>query len=1021
MNSSSSSRVQGGQNYTKIPHPTTNLNILKLLRLVVLDSSLASDFTQAWDIREFQLGDDLTSYIPDGEADRGNVVYLVCHGRVRLLAFDTPTGREVSTQILLAEQTFGADHLFYSAPALPYRAIAASAGFLAVIPFAELKLWFGKLPNLENYLQHLAYERQALIFFKIFTQLRSQTSFTLQQLLPYMVETAIAAGSELKEVTSAAIGRFWLVGGKIQTRSKDRPPIVGESWGYPEKAVGDWIAETDLLLYHLPVEDWELASVIAPLGEQGDKGEEGDEGDKGEQGKFLPISQSPPLPISQSPHLPLLKFSRRYGFIQQQSSSDCGAACLVMVSQYWGKRLSLNTVRKLAQVDRMGASLDGLVIAAETLGYKALAVRASLNKVELHNNPWIAHWQASHYVVVWQVKDSNVLICDPAIGKRSLSRQEFEANWTGYALLLEPTAQLEAIKSEQISLGRFWQDFWQYRKLIGQIILASVLLNFFALVTPLYTQVLLDQVLPEKNEITLNIFAISFLIFGIWRMVLKSLRQYLLDYFSSRMDRTLIGGFISHTLRLPLAFFTSRQVGDIISRVQENRKIELFLTRQAVVATLDALFVVVYLGVMACYNLQLTLLLVCSIIPIALLTLAASPFLKRVSRSLAQESALANSSMVEIITGIATVKTTAGETPLSSRWEERFRNMLFTRLLLQRLANNLQLASSLINHLATTAILWYGATLVMGGLLTIGQFVAFNLLISNVINPILGLVGLWDEFQEVLISVERLNDVWDTQPEENPQKSLLPVIRGEVHFENVSFRYNQEQERNTLQNINFRVKAGQTIGIVGSSGSGKSTLVNLLAGLYHPNTGRILIDGQDIADVSPQSLRSQLGVVPQECFLFSGSILENITLWCPELTPEKAIAAAKLADAHEFIQALPLGYNTLVGERGMTLSGGQRQRIAIARAIIKNPRILILDEATSSLDTESERRFQQNISRLCHLNTTTLLIAHRLSSVLDADCILVIDRGILVEQGTHQELIAIRGLYYHLAQQQLHL
>jgi ATP-binding cassette subfamily B protein len=990
-----------------IQHPTTSATILKLLRLLALDTSLASDFSQAWSVREFQLGDDLTSYIPHEEAKRGNVVYLVCHGRVRLLGFDTATGREVSTQILLAQQTFGADHLFYSAPALPYRAIAASAGFLATIPFAELKLWLDKFPNLENDLQKKAYERQALIFFKICTELRSQTSFTLQQLLPYMVETTIAAGSKLKEVTPASIGRFWLVGGNIQSGSQDRPPRVGESWGYPEITVADWIAQTDLLLYYLPVEHWELASAIAPLGDKGDKSDEG--------------KISPPLPIPPSPNPPITKLWRRSGFIQQQSSSDCGAACLAMVSQYWGKRFSLNSVRNLAQVDRMGASLEGLVIAAETLGYKALPIRASLSKVELHNNPWIAHWQASHYVVVWRVKGSKVLISDPAIGKRSLSRQEFEANWTGYALILEPTGRLDAIKSEQISLARFWQSFWQYRKLIGKIILASSVLNVFALVTPLYTQVVLDQVLPEKNDITLNIFALSFLIFGIWRMALKSVRQYLLDYFSNRMDRTLIAGFISHTLRLPLQFFTSRQVGDIITRVQENRKIQLFLTRQAVVAILDALFVVVYLGVMAYYNLQLTLLLLGLIIPIALVTLAASPFLKKVSRSLAQESALANSSMVEMITGIATVKTVAVEARLSWRWEQRFRNMLVTRLLLQRLANNLQFATSLINHLGTTAIFWYGATLVMGGLLSVGQFVAFNLLIGNVINPVLGLVGLWDEFQEVLISVERLNDVWDTEPEENPQKPLLPTIRGEVHFENVSFRYNLEQERNTLQNINFRVKAGQTIGIVGFSGSGKSTLVNLLAGLYRPNTGRVLIDGHDIADVSSHSLRSQLGIVPQECFLFSGSILENITLWCPDLTPDKAIAAAKLADAHEFIQALPFGYNTLVGERGMTLSGGQRQRIAIARAIIRNPRILILDEATSSLDTESERRFQQNIARLCHLNTTTLLIAHRLSSVLDADCILVIDRGILVEQGTHQELVAIRGLYYHLAQQQLHL
>ena len=297
---------------------------------------------------------------------------------------------------------------------------------------------------------------------------------------------------------------------------------------------------------------------------------------------------------------------------------------------------------------------------------------------------------------------------------------------------------------------------------------------------------------------------------------------------------------------------------------------------------------------------------------------------------------------------------------------------------------------------------------------------AFNLLISNVTNPVLALVGLWDEFQEVLISVERLNDVYATMPEESPQKPLLvmPPVRGEVRFENVSFRYNPDEERNTLQNISFKVKPRQTIGIIGQSGSGKSTLVNLLAGLYHPHTGKVLIDGHDISLVSPQSLRSQLSFVPQECFLFSGSIFDNITLYSADFNLEQAIAAAKLAEAHTFIQELPLGYDTQVGERGLMLSGGQRQKIAIARALIRNPGILILDEATSGLDAESERGFQQNLARMSE-ERTTFIISHRLSTVRYTDSILVLDRGIVVEQGTHQELMATAGLYYHLAQLQL--
>jgi ATP-binding cassette subfamily B protein len=305
----------------------------------------------------------------------------------------------------------------------------------------------------------------------------------------------------------------------------------------------------------------------------------------------------------------------------------------------------------------------------------------------------------------------------------------------------------------------------------------------------------------------------------------------------------------------------------------------------------------------------------------------------------------------------------------------------------------------------------------MGEEMSLGQFVAFNMLIGNVTNPVLALVKLSDEFPEALISLERLNDVFTSQPDENPQKPLvvIPPIRGEVYFENVSFRYNADEDRNTLQNISFQIKPKQTIGIVGQSGSGKSTLVNLLAGLYQPNGGRIVIDGHDIAYVCAQSLRPQLGLVPQDSFLFAGTILENITLYSSQFTQEEVESVAKLAEAHNFIQQLPLGYNTQVG--GSLLSLGQRQKIAIARALIRNPHILILDEATSALDAESESQFPQNLTRISQ-ERTTLIISHRLWTVRHADSILVLDRGILVEQGTHDELIAIGGLYYHLAQLQ---
>ncbi|MBW4645368.1 MAG: ATP-binding cassette domain-containing protein [Goleter apudmare HA4340-LM2] len=1050
MNPSLSLRVQGDLEYTSNqPSLTPKAPILKFLRMVAGDTSLASEFTQVWTLREFQLGDELATYGLNGEiADSNNILYLVCQGRVRLLGFDATLGREVSTQLLLANHTFGADNLFCDR-SLPYRAIAASAGHLAEITIAELKLWLQRLPNLESHLQQLAGERQALIFFKSYTELRSLTSLTLRQLLPYLKATKVTAGSSLMVATPPSKGRFWLASSQIHNSSATNFGLeTGDSWGYPDVAVPDAIAQTDLFVYHLPLEDWESARDIAQQLFPHHCQVEDSQGittvdhldSKPEISAPTPkIIELPPRP-PQSEHpqsilaTPNIEFPQQqqprslarlwhpYPFIQQQSSSDCGAACLAMISQYWGKRLNLNTLRNLARVDRMGASLQSLAAAAQALGYQALPVRASLSKLELYDNPWIAHWQGVHYIVVWRVKGDRLLVADPAIGKRWLPRSEFAANWTGYALLLDPTEQFESLNREQVSLERYWQLFWHHRKLLRQIILVSVLVQVLGLATPLGTQVILDQLTTLNSFLTLNVFAVGFCILGIWRIALKSQRQFLLDYLANRIDLNLIGGFINYTLQLPLQFFASRQVEDIVSRVQENRKIQVFLCRQAVTTTIDMLMVVIYLGLMANYNWQLTLLVVAWILPIVILTVGASPLLKKALREVLQASADQNASVVEMITGITTIKTAVAERPMRRRWEQRFMNMVKAKFRGQKLANKLQLMSSSINHLGSTAVLWYGATLVMDGQMSLGQFVAFNMLIGSVTNPVLALVKLWDEFQEVLISLERLNDVFAAVPEANPQKPLLvmPPIHGEVEFKNVSFRYNPDAEHHILQNVSFKVQPQQTIGIVGQSGSGKSTLVNLLAGLYQPNSGRILIDGHEISHVSPQSLRSQMGLVPQESCLFSGSILENITLYCPDYTEEQAIAAAKLADAHTFIQDLPLGYNTQVGERGSLLSGGQRQKIAIARALMRNPGILILDEATSALDADSEHQFQQNLARISQYRTT-LIISHRLSSVRHADHILVLDRGVLVEQGTHEELIATSGLYHHLAQLQLHL
>ncbi|MBE9167421.1 peptidase domain-containing ABC transporter [Pleurocapsales cyanobacterium LEGE 06147] len=1057
------------------PLPDRGNLIFRLLKKQLeqegINSKLIASLSSIFEIKDFQLGDLLLDRSPTESISRKQNTqhfYIICQGRVRLLSFDPVKRRQVPAGLLCEGDTFGDDSLFCS-EYLPYRAIAANEVKVARISLEQLQPWLEQLPKLKNKWGAAAQQRQALIFFKTLTVLRALSSHKLQQLLPYIKKRKIEAGATLARVTSSEAGRFWLRRGQIQNELLD----VGSSWGYPEDIPADWIAQSNLLVYELPKQYWQAALAIAPnlaetFGISSSSSLQSKNGFKPvivSQGKgavALPSVTNPDLgndsssisPTSNSEAIstqtptpsppnspktqtevkvefPKPKKYRRgllsgYPFIEQQSASDCGAACLAMISQYWGKRFGINWLRELAGVGRSGASLKGLAKAAESLGFKARPVRASLSSLEGQKNPWIAHWKGDHYVVVYQIKGDRVLIADPALGKKSLTRQQFLLDgWTGYALLLEPTELLAATPNQKRSLGRYFKLLLPYRSLAVQIILASLLIQVFGLVTPLFTQIILDQVVVNRSLPTLHVFAFGVLLFGVWNIGLSAIRQYLLSYLSNHLDLTMIGGFIRHTLMLPLKFFEMRHVGDIITRVQENQKIQRFLLAQVVLAWLDFLMGFVYLALMFYYNWQLTLLIVGLIPFIIIVTLGATPLLRQVSRDVFNRSAEQNSALVETISGIDTIKATAAERELRWRWEERLTSFLNVRFRGQKLGIGLQAATGLINTLGSTALLWYGATLVIQDQLTIGQFVAFNMLIARVLEPVLSLSNLWDELQEVLVSVEKLNDVFTEAPEETPDKSMLvlPRVRGEIKFENVTFCYGEEddRERNTLQNISFEAKAGQTIAIVGRSGSGKTTLIKLLEGLYKPNRGQIWIDGHEIRHISPQSLRSQIGVVPQECFLFSGTILENITLYRQEYTLEQAIEAAKLAEAHAFIQGMPLGYNTKVGERGANLSGGQRQRIAIARALLGKPRILILDEATSSLDTESEQRFQQNLARLAG-ERTTFIIAHRLSTVRSADLILVIDRGVIVERGTHKELIANRqGLYYYLAQQQLAL
>ncbi|MEH2386876.1 MAG: peptidase domain-containing ABC transporter [Nostoc sp.] len=728
-----------------------------------------------------------------------------------------------------------------------------------------------------------------------------------------------------------------------------------------------------------------------------------------------------PNPTVQVGHL-WQRAMRRYPFFAQHSASDCGAACLVMVSRYWGKRFSVNRLRDIANVDRNGASLRGLLTAAESIGFATRPVKAGLQQLAKQKLPAIAHWEGKHYIVVYEITPKYVIVADPAIGQRTLSHAEFKANWTGYTLLLQPTAMLKDTKETSTPFWQFFELMKPHSLVMLEVFIASLFIQIFGLVTPLFTQLILDRVVVQRSELTLTAVGLGLLMFSLFRVAMTGLRQYLLDHTANRIDLALIVGFIRHTLRLPLNFFESRYVGDIISRVQENRKIQRFLSGEALSILLDLLTVFIYVGLMFWYSWQMALLSLLIIPPFALLALIATPFLQRISREIFNAVAQESSYLIETLTGVRTVKATAVEQTVRWHWEELLNKEIKTNFSGQVISNRLQIFSNTIEALITTGLLWFGAYQVIHNQLTIGQLVAFNMLLGNIITPFQRLTVLWNQLQEVVIAVERINDVLDAEPEEDlhhQPRQNLPEIQGHIRFEGVTFRYHPESDINILENLSFEIKPGQMVALVGRSGSGKTTISKLVLGLYPATDGKILIDGQDITSISLSSLRQQAGVVDQDTFLFGGTIRENISLGHPGASLAEVIEAGQLAGADEFIKKLPMGYETQIGEGGGLLSGGQRQRIAIARALLGNPQLLIFDEATSHLDTESERIIQQNFNTILK-GRTTLIIAHRLSTVRNANLILVLDRGVLIESGSHEELMAKRGHYFYLNQQQLH-
>jgi ATP-binding cassette, subfamily B, bacterial HlyB/CyaB len=691
---------------------------------------------------------------------------------------------------------------------------------------------------------------------------------------------------------------------------------------------------------------------------------------------------------------------------------DPGLSVLVALLRFHGVGADAEQMRHRFGTDRIG--VPEMLRCAKDLGLKARSFRTTWERLSNTPLPGIAVLRDGSFFLLGKAGGDEAIIQSPVEPRpRLIKRAELEAVWDGQLVLMTRRAGLMDL-SRRFDISWFLGALHKYRFVLGRVLIASFFLQLFALVSPLFFQVVIDKVLVHHSLSTLDVLVVGLVSISLFETVLGILRTYVFAHTTNRIDVELGARLFRHLLALPIAYFQARRVGDSVARVRELENIRNFLTSSALTLIIDLFFTFVFLAVMFVYSPFLTFVVLGSFPFYIGISALATPLFRRRLDEKFERGAENQAFLVESVTGIETLKSMAVEPQMQRRWEEQLAGYVTASFRVLSLNNTASQLVQFINKLVIAGVLYFGAKLVIDGALTVGELVAFNILAGRVSAPVLRLAQIWQDFHQARLSVRRLGDILNAVPEPTYQsgQTALPPIQGDVAFDHVTFRYRIDGAE-VLHDVSFRAPAGQVIGIVGPSGSGKSTLAKLIQRLYVPESGRVIVDGVDLNVVDPAWLRRQVGVVLQENVLFNRSVRDNIALADPAMPIERIISAAQLAGAHEFILELPNGYDTVLGERGSSLSGGQRQRMAIARALVMNPRILIFDEATSALDYESERIIQQNMSLIAK-DRTVFIIAHRLSTVRRADRIMTIDRGRLVEDGTHDELINTGGRYASL-------
>ena len=695
---------------------------------------------------------------------------------------------------------------------------------------------------------------------------------------------------------------------------------------------------------------------------------------------------------------------------------DAGLQALVLIARFHNLTADVSQLRHAAALSGAEPTAKDLILLAKSIGLKARKVHATIERLSQTPYPALALGKdGRHFILAgYQAHPDGdkALIMEPwGTSPTVCSVTELMVRCDGELLLFASRASL-AGELSKFDFSWFIPAIVKYRKLLLEVLCISAILQLFGLVTPLMFQVVMDKVLVNRAFSTLNVVCIALLVSSVFEILLTGLRNYVFSHTTNRIDVELGARLFRHLLALPIGYFSARRVGDTVARVRELENIRNFLTGQALTALIDLLFSVIFIAVMCMYSVWLTLVVVVSLPIYGVISSTLNPVLRSRLNEKFARGADNQSFLVEAVSGVETVKAMAVEPQFVRQWDNQLAAYVAAGFRVSNLGNVGQQLIQLVGKIVTVTTLFFGAKLVIEGKLSVGQLIAFNMMSQRVAAPVLRLAQLWQDFQQIGISMQRLGDILNTRTEVPASRQSLPTLSGEIIFEDVKFRYRPDGPL-IVNGVSLTIKPGELVGIVGRSGSGKSTLTKLMQRLYLIESGRIKIDGIDLNLADPAWLRRQIGVVLQENLLFNRSIRENIAISDPGLPLDAVIHAAKLAGAHDFISELPEGYDTLVGEHGANLSGGQRQRLAIARALVNNPRVLIFDEATSALDFETEKIIQNNMRAICQ-GRTVVIIAHRLSAVRNSSQIFVMDKGQIVESGTHEKLLGNGGIYSHL-------